>query len=205
MRVTAAVATGLVLGCLLPVTAAGQQVVPPDERGMPGLLTARAFRAAPAEAAIAVTPYDDSGLNLRLKQDFEAALEAGQRGRVESRAEADYMLLFETEVVPAAALTRAPSLGSARVDEGGAEVNVNVWSSSQDSVLGGRQERPELGSSAFHINAVLREAGSGAVVWQGDAYYRLTGPDTERVARAMVGPLIEKMGQTVVRESFTLE
>src|SRR3546814_2948911 len=71
-------------------------------------------------------------------------------------AAAAFLLLFESEVVPADMAPPPPSLGSARLDGGGAEVNVNVWSSSQDSVLGGRQESNEAGTNVFHINAVLR-------------------------------------------------
>src|SRR3546814_8197754 len=75
-------------------------------------------------------------------------------------AAAAFLLLFESEVVPADMAPPPPSLGSARLDGGGAEVNVNVWSSSQDSVLGGRQESNEAGTNVFHINAVLRDRRS---------------------------------------------
>jgi len=53
--------------------------------------------------------------------------------------------------------------------------------------------------------AVLRDKASGEVVWQGDAYYDLSGPETERVARALVAPLVDKMGQSVVREPLQFD
>src|SRR3546814_738365 len=115
------------------------------------------------------------------------------------------LLLFEAEVVPADLAPPPPSLGSARVDEGGAEVSVNVWSSSQDSVLGGRQAGPDEGSNVFHINAVLRDRKSGEVVWQGDAYYVLREPESERIARALVPLLVDRIGQSVVRDPIELD
>jgi hypothetical protein len=118
---------------------------------------------------------------------------------------AAFLLLFESEVVPANLAPPPPSLGSARLSDGGAEVNVNVWSSSQDSVLGGRQEGAEAGANVFHINAVLRDRASGEVVWQGDGYYVLREPETERVARALVPPLVERIGQSVVREPLNFD
>ena len=170
-----------------------------------GMLTARAFHEPPPNPAVFVAPYDDSALNLKLKDDFENRLADKAGARIVPEASAAFLFLFESEVVPAEQLPRRPSLGSARLDKGGAEVNVNVWSSSQDSVLGGRQQPGAVGSSVFHINAVLRDKNSGEVVWQGDAYYDLSGPETERVARALVAPLVDKMGQSVVREPLQFD
>jgi hypothetical protein len=185
-----------------PAAAKGAEAAPPRA---PGMLTTRAFSQPPQGLAVFVAPYDDSELNLKLKGDFESRLTDTMGARVTPEQAASFLFLFEAEVVPAEQAPSRPSLGSARVDEGGAEVNVNVWSSSQDSVLGGRQQAAELGGSVFHINAVLRDKASGEVVWQGDAYYDLSGPETERVARALVAPLVDKMGQSVVREPLHLD
>src|SRR3546814_2333194 len=46
----------------------------------------------------------------------------------------------------------------------------NVWSSSQDRVLGGRQESNEAGTNVFHINAVLRDRRSGGVAWRSEEH-----------------------------------
>ena len=197
---------GFALLLSLPDPAAAQQTAPPSEGPRaPGFLTTQVFQKAPDELTVSVAPYDDNDLNLRLKADFEVQLAAQQRGRVESEARAAYLLLFETEVVPADAVPRGPSLGSANVTDGGVDVNVNVWSSSKDSVLGGRQEAADVGANVFHINAVLRERASGQLVWQGDAYYELTGPASEGVARALVAPLVEKLGQSVAHEALSIE
>ena len=206
-----ALAAGLALLAALPAGVHAQQAPAAAEDTQaaapraPGLLTTRAFRQPPPGLAVFVAPYDDSDLNLTLKADFESRLAEAAGARIAPEASAAFLFLFEAEVVPAEQAPRRPSLGSAQVDQGGAEVNVNVWSSSQDSVLGGRQQAGAVGSSVFHINAVLRDKHSGEVVWQGDAYYDLSGPETERVARALVAPLVDKMGQSVVREPLQID
>lgn len=204
LLLSAALMLGSTLFGVLPQEGAAQQSEVAAPAGPAGLLRTQVFKKPVETAAIAVAPYDDSDLNLKLKSDFEAKLAESGRGRVAKEAEADYLLLFESEVVPADAVPRGPSLGSANVTEGSAEVNVNVWSSSKDSVLGGRQQAADVGSNVFHINAVLRERRSGEVAWQGDAYHRLAGPETEHVARAMVAPLVQKIGQSVAREPFEI-
>ncbi|WP_193371011.1 hypothetical protein [Pelagibius marinus] len=207
MTILARTATiaGLALLLGLPQGAVAQQAPARAPDAGPGMLTAQVFSKPPEMPGGGVSPYDDSGLNLRVKADFEAQLAAQQRGRVESEARADYLLLFESGIIPAEDVPQGPSLGSAEVTESGVDVSVNVWSLEEDSVLGGRQEQPDVDSSVFHINAVLRERSSGKVAWQGDAYYRLSGPETERVARAMVAPLVEKIGQSVAREPFEID
>ncbi len=179
----------------------------------PGMLTTQAFKKIPEGETITVTPYDDNDLNLQLKTEFETELTADERTVAE--AETGLLLLFEAKVVPAEQAPRRPSLGSVRAsagqerdltreDEDNVEVeaNVNVWSNTQDSVLGGRQEAEDLGASVFHINAVLRNQANGEVLWQGDAYYELLTPDTERVARGMVPPLVDRLGSTTANEPF---
>jgi len=202
-----ALATGLVLLWCLPSEAGAQEAAAAERAGAasPGTLTAQAFGKVPADPTVFVSPYDDSDLNLKLKADFEAQLAAQGRGRVESEAKAGFLLLFEARVVLGERAPDRPSLGSAQAGSEGVDVSVNVWSSTQDSVLGGRQARGDIASSLFHISATLRDQTSGEVIWQGDAYHILYQPEPERVARAMVAPLVDKIGQSVVREPFEIE
>ncbi len=203
----AALVAGLALLVVLPGDGVAQQAPAAEQtaRPAPGMVTARTFRQPAEGFTVSVSPYDDSELNLKLKSDFEAALAGRWQAKATEEAAAAYLLLFEAEVVTGELAPKPPSLGSARVDDEGAEVNVNVWSSTQDSVLGGRQEAAPAGSNVFHIGAVLRDRRSGEVAWQGDAYYVLSEPETERVARALVAPLVDKIGQSVAREPLEFE
>ncbi|WP_299619889.1 hypothetical protein [Pelagibius sp.] len=171
----------------------------------PGMLNTQSFKPLPDGIGIHVAPYDDNELNLLLKEDFEAQLTAQERAEIKDDAEARFLLLFEAKVVPTEDLPQGPSLGSARAGSTGVDVNVNVWSSTQDSVLGGRQGSQEIGSSSFHINATLRDRESREVIWQGDAYHLLLAPDTERIARSMVPPLVERLGRSASHEPFDIQ
>lgn len=206
MAAARALAAGMTLLVLFPGAGPAQQPARDTAAALaPGMVTARAFRMPSDGFTVFVSPYDDSDLHLTLKTDFESRLAASGRAHPTEEQAAGYLLLFDSAVVPAEQAPQRPSLGSVRADQGGAEVNVNVWSSSQDSVLGGRRSAQEIGSSVFHINAILRERASGEVVWQGDAYYVLKEPETERVARALVAPLVERMGESVVHEPIEID
>ena len=176
------------------------QLAQAEASSAPGLLTTRAFKDVPPGETITVALYDDSDLNLKLKTEFEEQLKARERVVVEAKT--GLLLLFETEVIPTDQVPKGPSLGSASAGTAGVDVNVNVWSSTQDSVLGGRQEGGNLGTSVFHMNALLRDQASGEVLWQGDAYYEIMTGDTERIARSLVPLLVEKLGQSTTHEPF---
>ncbi len=202
-----ALATGLALLFSLSAEAIAQQSTASDQSAAqaPGMVTSRAIKKVPETLTVSVAPYDDSDLNLRLKKEFETLLAARDGVSIEPAAKAGLLLLFEAKVVPAEDAPYRPSLGSLNAGSSGVDVNVNVWSNTQDSVLGGRQPAPEVGSNLFHINAILRHKSGGEVIWQGDIYHVLSGPETERIARAMVAPLVEKIGQTVALEPFKID
>ena len=194
------------LALVLQAPMAGAQQAAPATLPAGGTVTARLLGKVPADPVVFVSPYDDSELNLKLQADFERRIaDTGKARLATTEAGAGFLLLFESEVVAADQVPHQANIGSARVDQGGAEVNVNVWSNTQDSVIGGRQEEADPKSSVFHINAVLRDQKSGEVVWQGDAYHVLREPGTERVARAMVLPLVKTMGETVARAPIEIE
>ena len=166
----------------------------------PGTVTTRALKDFSDSDRIAVTLYDDSDFNLKLKAEFEQFLR--DRNRQVAEADAELLLLIDTATIPTDQVPRGPSLGTAQAGSAGVDVNVNVWSSSQDSVIGGRKKPGSLGVSVFHINALLRYRASGEVVWQGDAYHELVTTDTERIARSMVPLLVDNLGRTVTHEPF---
>lgn len=177
-----------------------------------GSLTATAYHAVPGGFPIEVRTFDDSAVNLDIQSRLIDAL--GRSGYL-VEAGAPLELSFESEVIQGAVSTNRTSLGrvesSTNASTGnqgssiGVDVQVNVWSSTQDSVLGGRQSAGGSGKHArFHINAVLRDRENGRVLWQADALGDLLTADEGRVARAMIEPLVEAFGQSVADRRFEL-
>lgn len=66
---------------------------------------------------------------------------------------------------------------------GGLELTMNVWSSRQDSLIGGRQKRRRTTSAPFiHINAIVRDNETRDAIWQGDAVAPIYRADEEAAA-----------------------
>ena len=86
-------------------------------------------------------------------------------------------------------------------------LNLNVWSSSQDSLLGGRQTGTAESRRAnlLHMNAVLRDRETGKILWQGDAYCEMLSADEARIASSMVVPLTANLGRSVEAQPFDIE
>ena len=172
--------------------------------GAPGVMKSVAYAPIAAEHSISVAPVDDTDLNLRIKDLFEGELTATGRATSDQAA---VTLSFETRVIQGHFSEGLPDL--ARLQAGtdvGVDFQMNVWSSTQDSLLGGRQRKDEVRrANVFHINVVLRDQGSGEVLWQGDAFSEMVVPDELRIARSMVRPLVTNLGQTVTQEPFDIE
>lgn len=171
--------------------------------GAPGIVKSVAFVPLTASDAIMVRAFDDTALNLDLKARFETALT--NSGRTVS-LKAPLRLDFESEVIRGEIKAAGGTLGSFEGNtREGARVVLNLWSSSQDSLLGGQRTEEVRKANVFHINASLRDTRSGRVIWQGDAYCALRGFEAESVAVSLVAPLVGSLGRTVTGEPFEIE
>lgn len=185
--------------------------------GAPGLISSVAYAPVTPGLSFVVAPFDDSELNLAIKERFEHELRGISR-TISDKAVLE--LSFETRVVQGRFGDNGPNLGSLEAGTNvgressvgltpGArrevEVRLNVWSSTKDSILGGRQRTGSRRANVFHMNAVLRDQRSGKVLWQGDAYSEMIVADELRIARSMVRPLVASIGRTVKGEPFELE
>lgn len=178
----------------------------------PGRLTSASLRDMPAGFPIEVRTFDDTEINLEILALLSEALE--KNGYVVAD-QAPLELSFDSQILRRDSPDPAPSLGSAGVStefetgntgsESGVDVFVNVWSTTKDSVLGGRQKRESTNKiPRFHINAVLRYRDTGQVVWQADAVFEMRIRDESRIIRSMVGPLAASLGQSVRNEFFEI-
>ncbi len=172
--------------------------------GAPGIVTTVALGAIPEGQPIAVTPFADDDLSLAVKARFEAALRAAGRPVSDS---ASLTLSFDTKVIVGRFTQAEANMGRFEANDAGVRLNLNIWSSSQDSLLGGRQK---AGASSrkvnlFHMNVVLRDRETGKTLWQGDAYSEMLTADRTRIAGSMVAPLTASLGRSVTGQPFDIE
>ena len=172
--------------------------------GAPGFVTTVALGPLPEGQPIAVTPFADDELSLSVKARFEAALRAAGWPVSDTALLA---LSFDTKVIEGRFSQAGPNMGRFDADDGGMQLNLNIWSSSQDSLLGGRQKAgaPSRKVNLFHMNVVLRHRESGKTLWQGDAYCELLIGDRTRIAGSMVAPLTASLGRSVTGQPFDIE
>jgi hypothetical protein len=172
--------------------------------GAPGVVNSLALGELPDGQPIAVTPFADDELSLSVKTRFEEALRAAGRPVAES---ALLTLSFESKIIEGRFTQAEANMGRFEADDEGVALNLNIWSSSRDSLLGGRQKAD--GSSRkvnlMHMNAVLRDRESGKILWQGDAYCEMLTADQARIAGSMVAPLTASLGRSVTGQPFDIE
>ncbi len=172
--------------------------------GAPGIVTTVALGELPAGQPVAVTPFADDDLSLSVKARFEAALRAAGWSVSDSAA---LTLSFDTEMIEGRFTQAEANLGRFEASDQGVQLNLNIWSSSQDSLLGGRQKAgaPAREVNLFHMNVVLRDRESGKTLWQGDAYSEMLIADQARIAGSMVAPLTANLGRSVKAQPFDIE
>jgi len=185
-------------------TGTNDQLAQLAPNGAPGIVTTAALGDLPDGLAITVTPFADDLLSLSIKSRFEAALLAANRPVSE---DAPLTLSFETKVIAGQFMQGQARLGRFEADEDGLQFNLNIWSSNQDSLLGGRQktEAPYRKVNLLHMNVVLRDRETGKTLWHGDAYCEMLTSNQLRIAGSMVAPLTENLGRSVTEQPFDIE
>lgn len=180
------------------------QVAQLAANGAPGIVTTVALGVIPDGQPIAVTPFADDELSLSIKARFEAALRAAGRPVSDS---APLTLSFDTKVIEGRFTRAEANMGRFEANDDGMQLNLNIWSSSQDSLLGGRQKAggPSRQVNLFHMNVVLRDRETGKTLWQGDAYSEMLTADRARLAGSMVAPLTASLGRSVTGQPFDIE
>ncbi|MBI3709003.1 MAG: hypothetical protein HY246_15195 [Proteobacteria bacterium] len=215
MRLTliAVVAAASILGA--PIAAHGQAQ---NDASAPGQARATSFVAMPSGVPLAVRPLDNSDANLRLKAKIAAGL--GTRHYQVNDGEAPLVLNFETEVQQLGRRGQGPTLGevTSRTGQGStsgdatsprahdSQVRMNLWSTTQDSLLLGRQSDGSIRASLRYVLTVtLDEPRGGRRLWQGEATYDGAPADDLATFGAMVPILLDQLGRTVRQYEFRLE
>jgi hypothetical protein len=226
MRGRLAVVSLLIFACAAAVAG------PAHAAGSPGVIRAQSFATAPADQTIVIRPQDDSDDNLELGRVIARTMEV--KGAKPVTSGGRLLLTFATAIVPAdeggagntlgdtAAGETAgrvvqsdqaqinspeppvpPSLGKQILDS---EIRINVWSTSRDSLLQGRQPGSERASTPRYIlSAILFDAETGQQLWRGESV--LDGASVNDLAtfKQMVRPLLGYYGHNARDEQFWVD
>lgn len=190
---------GLVAATLLAALPARAEIDTADL----GRVQATSFAPFAPDTPVTVRPLNDSDANLALKRRFAEAL--SKRALHVSDRRAAVVLNFETET-DQAIRHDAPSFGRVHANNRESDIRVNIWSSTQGSLLGGpRGDASGRGILRFVLTATLDDTRTGQRLWQGEATYTGAAADEDAAFAAMVPILVEQLGRTIRQRSFSLE
>lgn len=151
------------------------------------------------DVAFKVELADNAEIDLRLEGELRDLLAA--RGWTSNKGAAWTLTLTTTEVTGDAP---GSSLGEVRVDNDIVRMRMNLWSSTRDSVLGGRTgAEPATLERLLRLELELRDA-TDKVAWSGRAETTARGTDPYRIYRQMLPRLVDRLGQTAEAEAFPI-
>jgi phenylpropionate dioxygenase-like ring-hydroxylating dioxygenase large terminal subunit len=167
------------------------------------VVRAFAYHPVPADAAIAVVPWDDSDENLRIKAAFQSVLQ--DRGHTLD-AEGELWLRFEVRVRRLGPEPSEPRLGSVAGGSGsGVTARFNVWSSTEDSLLTGQHGKTGSRAAVLQLVAILQErGGERRVLWRGEAQTELGNMGRAEAAMRVVPVLSARLGEKLTATTVTL-
>lgn len=168
-----------------------------------GVVQAVSYHEAPNPLSLTVTLFDDSRLDLQIRDQMEAAL---KRANHDLADDSRYELEVSSTTRSGRFVSDGPSLGRlSSTSEESSRLELNIWSSTQDSILGGRySDREGRSFSSFEIEAVLRDREQGEVVWEGHAVVETDRGQAEPYIPQMVESLVRSLGQTVREQTFAV-
>ena len=168
-------------------------------RAADATVTSQVCEPLARNAALQLTPADDSDLYLSVKDGMRKAVEKSGHPIKEKAGLELYYSLVETAVEIRGG---GPSLGRLEVRtvnrEARAQLLVNVWSTNQDSLIGGRRSVGGLSvSNVLIVTLELNRQDNGRCVWRGEGAVEL-GADTARdVAPALTDAVATRLGQAI--------
>ena len=96
------------------------------------------------------------------------------------------------------------TLGKLRGGKGGVEMQMNVWSSGEDSLLVRRAARREREEPKLIIVATLRNRETGKIHWRGRASGPIGNAQPRAIGLALVPPLVSAFGCPVAIDDINL-
>ena len=165
-----------------------------------GRLSAVAFAPIDGGSTFAIEMLDDTDLNVRLVADIERSLAASAH---RPAADGRYILTLETAEI-ADLQGDGGGIGTLNVDTLlGVQMHVNLWSSTRNSLLQGRQ-RSVRTTPLVRLDMVVRDRGGRQVTWQAQAFGEIRGIDRYRVLQQIVPAMLQSLGETVEAGTITI-
>lgn len=203
------------LAAFATVFLASWAAMPAHEKSEGGsYVTAFACGDLPKRLSVQVISTDDSDDALALRKHLIATLRT--RG-ISVDPKARLRLTVEVTRKVDAAPARKPDLVElSRRDQepveggpgGGYEtrVEVNIWSSRKDSLIGGRTSgKTGRVVDQLRMEITINDLNSGACLWKGTAFHDLAGRDLLREAKRVAGPLVRRIGKKAAHEPFVAD
>jgi len=191
----------LAITLVAPAYAEDNAAAPPR-----GYLTAFACETLTTPLQLKVEAMDNTDQNLRLKDVLVQRLQKNGAQIIDSSPQ---VLSLEVAVARQATRNKPGDMVDVRVggekpEEGTsdyARVRMNIWSSTRDSLLTGRQPSvEEEGFDVLRLRASLNSRADGRCLWQGEIIENLDGEDAYGAAAKVISQLADAVGQAVNRK-----
>jgi hypothetical protein len=162
-------------------------------------VTAQTCESLPKGAPVTLSPADDSPLYLSIKAHMKQAVE---RSGHPVQDATPLQLYYSAEESAVEVRRQGPSLGQidvhTRNQRARAQLLVNVWSTSKDSIFGGQKNRRKFSVSNFLIMSLeLNRQDNGRCVWRGEGAVELEGVTARQVAKGLTDAIAAHIGETV--------
>ena len=176
----------------------------------PGRLAAYYCGTMPSTPTVEVIVLDNADVNLRIKDAFVAGLRrsgvvvqdgAGHTLTLEVAADREFEKTGERDALIE---LRVGQPDRQRGEQGDVNLRGSVWSSTNDSLVGGRVKGPKaLAVNRVRLTASLNSRVDGHCLWQGEAIHELGERELEPVA--LVPALVGAFGKSVKPRPLNIE
>jgi len=164
--------------------------------GGPSRLDAYACEKLPASLRIDVQILDNAARYLRLRDKFIARI---NKDGIEVVAGAPLVLMLDIKTVREFEEEDKRHIGELRVGgSGGVSLRGNIWSNTDDSVLGGRKKSADRTTvDRLQVTANLNRRDDGRCMWRGEILHDLQGGDPDHAAFQIMPILAGAIGQSI--------